>query len=92
MSDAHYSLIIKDFRSQTLEIVGITTDHLKIEAVVCEMIDAGMNVFSDALAYPDYLREDILAAYRDRFHEEPGLFARLEAEYHERTQQHLHLA
>jgi peroxiredoxin len=89
MSSHHYSLILKDFRSKTVEIVGISTDELKLDALVCEMLDAGMNVMSDRLNYPDFLREDILDRYQPVFQEEPGLLARLQEEYHQRTEREL---
>jgi hypothetical protein len=91
MSEVHYSLILRDFRSRTVEIVGISADVLKLDVVVCEMLTSGMNVMGDTLAYPDYVRETILERYRPGFQEEPGLLARLQKEYYERTERHLKL-
>lgn len=88
MSELH-TLVLKDFRSHTLEIVGISADELKLDVLVCDMLDAGMNVLGDTLAYPDHLRDDILKRYRPDFTEEPGLLARLQKEYHRLTHKHL---
>lgn len=89
MSALHYSLVLKDFRSKTVEIVGISMDDLKLDVVVCEMLDAGMNVQGETLAYPDYVRESILERFQPGFREEPGLLARLQQEYYDRTHKHV---
>lgn len=92
MSPPHYLLVLRDFRSHTLEVVGISSDDLKLDVLVCDMLDVGMNVLGDTLPYPDHDREDAIHQFEPEFREEPGLLARLQQEYHSRTHRHLDLA
>ena len=79
--------IIKDDRSNTYEVLGLSADDRELTNLTCAMQKAGMHVRFEALAYPATTKESIAAGYgRIGFREEKGLMIRLRTEYGDRIQ------
>ena len=76
-----YWKVIKDNRSMTFEILGITLDDREFNNMTCKMLEAGMEV-NCSTPSANTTSEAVSADYASLgFTEEKGLWARLEREY-----------
>jgi hypothetical protein len=79
--------IIKDDRSKTYEILGLSSDDTALTAMTRAMQQVGMNVRCETPHYPGTTKDSIPAGYtKIGFREEQGLLTRLKKEYTELTQ------
>ena len=79
--------IIKDDRSKTYEVLGLSSDDTALTKMTCEMQQAGMDVRCETPHYPVTTKDSIPSGYAQiGFIEEKGLLVRLKKEYAEWTQ------
>ncbi len=79
--------IIKDDRSKTYEVLGLSSDDTALTNMTYAMQQAGMHVRCETPDYPGTTKDSIPSGYAQiGFREEKGLLVRLKKEYAERTQ------